>query len=357
MAATSPKILCASCRKAAGIAMCNGCQQSFCLSHFAKHREELSEKVDHAIQEHDLLRQALGDRTRTASFFTQVDQWEEESIQQIQAAAATARNDLQRLVDRAKNDLERHLGKLAEEIQRCRNSDDYAEMDIQHWSNRLTELRQTLERPPMIKSDFDSKSKSVIRLITISDLQNSSSSGDESNPTMDQSRTTEQSLPAVNERFSESFGDTQICYDRLTVVCQNDREDGSCVAGRSRYSFGKHQIRFGIVEKKSDYFFFGILTASQELQPNISTVSNAYGWWDLDLSVVHGKPNAANFEKIFRRGDELVFTFDCDHRELQLEHCRTRRIATVSIDLNQCPFPWKFVLRLDSIGDCVTIIP
>ncbi|CAF3863153.1 unnamed protein product, partial [Rotaria sp. Silwood1] len=57
MASTNMKQICAKCNKGGGIAMCHGCQQSFCTKHFVEHRQELSQQIDHIGQEHDLLRQ------------------------------------------------------------------------------------------------------------------------------------------------------------------------------------------------------------------------------------------------------------------------------------------------------------
>lgn len=308
------------------------------------------------VQEHDLLRQTLSDQTRIAPLGARIDQWEQESILRIQVAAATARQDLQASVDRAKHDLETRMGELAQEIQRCRFSDDYAEMDIQHWSDRLGELQQMLNRSSMIKIEDDNNPQSVIRLLKFCDLQYTPSIREELNVTKKRRRTDEQLVSTINDSFSRSFGDIQLCNDGLTAVCSDRCLDGSSAAGRDHYSFGKHQIRYRIDQKRSDFFFFGILTATQALQPRISSLTSAYGWWELDFGVIHGESIAKNFNKTFIENDELILTLDCDHRELQLEHRRTQRVVTLPVDLDRCPFPWKIVIRLDRAGDRVTIL-
>ena len=336
--------------------MCNRCQQSFCTPHFAKHREDLSVKVESTIQEHNLLRHALSDRTRIASLGARINQWEQESILRIQTAAATARRDLEASVDRAKHDLETRMSELAQEIQRCRDSDDYAEMDIQRWSDRLVELQQMLERSSMVNIENDSNPQSVIHLIKICDLLLTPSTREELNATTNQRRTTDQLVSVISDRFSESVGGIQLCNNGLTAACLNGCFDGSYAAGRDRYSFGKHHIRYRIERKESDFFFFGILTATQTLQPRTSSAPSVCGWWELDFSVIHGESMAKNFKKTFIDDDELMLTLDCDHREIQLEHRRTQRVVTLPVDLNRCPFPWKIVLRLDTVGDRVTIL-
>jgi hypothetical protein len=55
-------------------------------------------------------------------------------------------------------------------------------------------------------------------------------------------------------------------------------------------------------------------------------------------------------------GDEIILTLDCDNKQIQLQHHRTKRLAQLSVDLDKCPFPWKIVIRLQSAGDCVRIL-
>jgi uncharacterized UBP type Zn finger protein len=59
MASAIMKQTCTKCSKGGGIAMCNGCQQSFCIKHFVEHRQELSQQMEDIGQEHDLLRRDM----------------------------------------------------------------------------------------------------------------------------------------------------------------------------------------------------------------------------------------------------------------------------------------------------------
>jgi len=47
---------------------------------------------------------------------------------------------------------------------------------------------------------------------------------------------------------------------------------------------------------------------------------------------------------------------DCDDRRIQLEHHRAHRIVDMSIDSRLCAFPWKIIVFLPEIDNCVRIV-
>jgi hypothetical protein len=358
MASAMMRQTCAKCNKSGGIATCNGCQQSFCIKHFVEHRQELSQQMDNIGQEHDLLRRDMNYEKNTPTLFAYIDQWEQESIRTIQAAAKKARVDLQQLLDQTKNELKISVHRLTEELRTCRESDDYTEIDINKWTEQLQGLRQIIENPSNINIGYENNATSAISLIKVSGQQqptlffNQNERLNENNH-----RSSQQYVTLSREKFADVCGDIRLSADGLTGLAAGNRWDGSCVSGIGRYSSKIHPIRFRIENKISHFLFFGIITASQKLISSITEVKSAYGWWDFGFIIVNGKGNSRDQTKIISSGDEITMILDCDNRQIQLEHHRTKKIGIIPVDLEQCPFPWKIVIRLDFERDCIQILP
>ncbi|CAF0939854.1 unnamed protein product [Rotaria sordida] len=376
MATNTAKKPCAKCSKGSGVTTCDGCQQSFCTKHFVEHRHELSQQMTNINQEHDLFRRDLSKENSKHSFLNRIDIWERESINKIQAAAETARTDLQQLLDRTKNDLKISIEKLTNELNSCQQSDDFTENDLKRWNEQLKELRKNLDIPSTIFIVNDDDMKSSIHLIRICNKQQKQQQQQQQiqRPSTPVIRTVEHrihnikdSLCVINEKFGDIDGKAILSEDNLVVTC--------CLAsiltqpiiyGINRYSNGKHHIRFRI-EKMGDLrLFFGIIRSLENIIRSGQTQNNnnynynynnsLYGWWDLNEAIINGKVQTTKYRNILSTGDELTLILDCDNKQIQLQHHRTKRLAQLLIDLNKCPFPWKIVIRLQSAGDCVRIL-
>jgi len=354
MASTTIKQRCEKCDKGAAIATCNGCQRSFCIKHFGEHRREISQQMDNIGQEHDLLRRDMNYERSAYPFLARIDQWEQETIRMVQASAQKARIDLQQLLDQTKNELKIAMNRVTEELRTCQESDNYTELDIKKWTEQLRELRQMIENPSNINIGCENDATSVISLIKVSSLQRSMlySNQERRNDT----RISEQYAVLSSEKFAEIYGNITLSADGLTGYCSGNHLDGSYISGIGRYSSRIHRIRFRIENKVSNFLFFGIITASQNLTSEISKVKSAYGWWDLGFSVFSGHGKCEDYRKYINSGDEITLTLDCDNRLIQLQHHRTNTSVEIPINLEHCPFPWKIVARLDSEHDCVKIV-
>ncbi|CAF2469041.1 unnamed protein product [Rotaria sp. Silwood2] len=357
MTSNQMKHACTKCNKGGGTAMCHGCQQSFCSKHFLEHRQELSQQIDYIGQEHDFLRRDLNCNKNIGSLLEHIDKWEQESIKTIQASAQNARVALQQLHNQTNNELKVSFDQLTQEIRYCRESDDYTEIDIKNWIDQLKELRQIIEKPSFVNIDYDNNIASVIKLIKVTRAQHSLlsfSQGKRLNE--NNNHTDEQIVGLSSEKFAESFGNIELSTDGLTGRCLSYCWDGSCISGIGCYSSRIHHIHFRIENKTSNYLFLGIITASQQLASNISNTNSANGWWELDYIVVNGKTKVGKQTKTINSGDDVTLILNCDDRIIQLQHHRTNTLVGIPIDLEQCPFPWKFVIRLDTEHDCIKIV-
>jgi hypothetical protein len=336
MAATDiQKKPCSKCNKGGGVFTCDGCEQSFCRKHSDGHRQELGVQMDNIGQEYDLLQRELNKKAEEHSLLTRIDRWEQESVDKIHQVAKQARIDLRQLIDQNKNDLKTSMTQITHELQSSRESEDYTELDLNGWIDQLKKFRSELEKPltPNIIND-DGDKRSVIRLIRISNQQDSNqlfSPPDQNIRNLSKS---------ISERFEQIDKTFILSEDGLVAKCLKSDLRTSSIRGNRCYSTGIHHISFRIEQKKSKYLFLGVTTLHQKTFALTSTTPKANGWWELELSIVNGRLHEKSSARSIRTGDEVTLTLNCDHRQIQFEHHRTKQIAQMPIDLKKCPFPW-----------------
>ena len=322
--------------------------------------------MDVISQDHDLFRRDTPIKEIPRhSYLARIDTWERESISKIQAIAETARADLRQLLDRTKNDLKTSVEKMTNELQSCQQSDDYTENDLKRWAEQLKDFRRRLETPSTIAVGNDDDAQAVIRFLKVSEKQQHQHPVRSSIPSA--VRTAEhrihsikESIPSSHERFADIDGKAALTDDGLLVTGSlASILSQPIIYGVNRYTTGRHQIRFRIEKMGEQRLFFGIIRSLE----NISRSGQAqngnaslYGWWDLNEAIVNGKAQSTKYRNIVITGDELTLLVDCESKQIQLQHQRTKRLAQLTIDLDKCPFPWKIVVRLQSAGDCVRIL-
>ena len=357
MASAVVKKPCAKCSKGAAVATCDGCQQSLCIKHFNEHRQELSNNIENVGQEHDLLQRDLNQQNAEHPLLLQINTWERESIAKIQVAAEAARADLQNLLDRSNKELKKSVTIITNELQSCREADDYTEIDINKWTEQLQAIRKTLESPSAIVLHENQISESIIRLISVHDQQQHRSTDCAAKSPQYLSSTDGKSTSSVDERFDVVDGDGMISEEGLVGTCMaNSIIPATTVYGRNEYSSGTHRIHFRI-EKIGGYRnFLGICRLSEKMRIGDEHGKSHYGWWDLNRVVVNGKKEGSTGSNVVTTGDEMILTLDCDNRQIQLHHLRTNQRVLLTIDLKKCPFPWIVVTILIAKGNSIRIL-
>jgi len=56
---------------------------------------------------------------------------------------------------------------------------------------------------------------------------------------------------------------------------------------------------------------------------------------------------------MMKTNDEVTLIFNCNNRQLQFEHHRTKRLCQLSIDLQRCSLRWKILIELSNRNDSV----
>lgn len=336
---------CIKCDKGNGIMMCHGCQQSFCIKHILSHREDLSLQMDKLGQEHDLLYRDLSqDDNNTHPLLAQINKWEIESIAKIQITAETARIILRKNIAQNRSEIKMEMNKITEDLRLSRESIDYTEIELEKWSRKLQELRQSFDKNLDFDIIEDEDLISSVRLIKIR----------ESFPSFDE--LWKESHSTNHELFDQVVGPIMLSDNNYLATCSELYYNYSSCCGQNSYHTGVHQIRFRIENMTVNNLFFGIVTSSQAIVPRITRSSSSYGWWSLEWMVVSGKEQCISKDNHFSIGDEISLMLNCDNRQIQLKHHRTKRVVQLFIDLRRCPLPWKILVSLPNRNDCVRIL-
>lgn len=358
------RLPCARCKTAGGVALCDGCQSTYCMPHFVAHRQELFVELDNIGQNYDLLRRDITEATEQHPVLIRINTWEEEAINKIRKAAEIARIEVRNVLHETKNSLQSSVTQISEEIRASRDAEDFTENDFRRWTIQLDDLRQEFEFPYNITVENIDQEETSINLIKISDRQQ------QQHPSLlppaysltpiveNHFRPTENQNIFTNEKFDPKT-DAAISDDYRTATClPKFRSPGAIVYGVNNYSNGVHDISFRIIKKGLSRLFFGIYSS---VKPRVETISSGYensvyGWWDIDSGVLNGTRLESGLEHIISIDDKIVLTLDCEQRQIQLYHIRENRVVIIPVDINKCPFPWKLVMKLTSNGDCVRLL-
>ncbi|UJR15769.1 hypothetical protein I4U23_002703 [Adineta vaga] len=303
MASSSSNIkqCCVKCDKGGGIAICSGCHQQFCIKHFIEHRQELTLEMDQIGQQHDLFRRDLSNELPRHPLLTTIDMWEQESITKIQVTAELARADLQQLLDRTKTEMNISIDKLTTELQSSQELDDYTEIDLAKWKNKLIELRILFDTPVTKDILINNHSESSIHLIKI----NTSSTN--------QPPSSLGHGLQLSERFDRFYGSVIISEKGRRARNMGDNYSRICCT--NQYSSGIHQIRFRVDEQINSCPLLGIISSLEELHLRKITLPSVNGWSDLDYAITNGKSQGTLvLNRTIQTGDEIILVIDCDHR-------------------------------------------
>jgi hypothetical protein len=352
-ASVTGKKQCVTCSKSGGIMICDGCQQAFCGKHSIEHRQELTNRLDGIMQEHDLLQQELGRASIDNSLLKRINKWEKESITTIQVAAEAARADLQQILDRSREKISKICHDIAVNLRSSREADDFSESDLDRWMEQLKELKLEFDSPSSIKLVEDADSPiSLIR------IKHSSFTSRKPTNSKQISLAKTPALPVVQERFSQVFGRVIIQEEGTVIRHVGAREDYVHILGEQLYSQGRQVVRFRVGYEEPLYDTFLGCTSSQSNNNKLHYTSlTSAGWFGRNEIYRHGVVNCKVYDgSEIRTNDTLSVIFDCENRQIELYHERTNKTNKIPIDVGKAPFPWRFLVVLYHPYDWIRII-
>lgn len=167
---------CVKCPKGPGQVICDGCRQCFCGKHLNEHRQELDQQMDALTLEHDQLQQHIAGEIddQQHPVIARVSRWESKCIEKIKEVANDVRLRLKHSLHQVKRNIQESLPQMVLELTESREAETYNEPDLSRWADQLKELREQLDKLPMVQlidDKEDGASSTYIPLIRLRVLQ------------------------------------------------------------------------------------------------------------------------------------------------------------------------------------------
>ena len=325
------KILCSLCNKAKGIYKCQGCSQLFCPKHSNDHRNELNKQLEEITMTHDLVQQTLNQQTedpQNRPLIQQINQWEKKSIDLVRKTAEKLRQELLDGVTQDITQIKQNLQSLSNELREGREENDFSEIDLRQWTQRLEQLKSELLNPTTITLQEDSIS--LINNIRINHRD-------------------------ISDAFERVFSNAQIEEDGRLVV-KVGSSGHTEIRGKGEYNAGRHTICFRIEQlEQKGWVFFGIISKTQVMQFQSYSAPSSYGWSNRNQIFSRAQHRSEQTLEIIQN-DVVLLTIDCNQRKIQLTNKRLNRSMELTVDIQKCAFPWQIHLNLHQANTQVRIV-
>jgi hypothetical protein len=158
---------CSICKETSTF-LCNGCSKNFCFDHLTEHQQLLNEQL-HSIQDdYNQFRQFIIDikeNPQKHPLITKIDQWENESIHKIKQTAQQCREELINYTNQNIYQIEIKLNDSNEEIIPNQKKNDFNEISLNNFKQKLEKLKQELNQSKDIS--ILQQSDSLINQISI----------------------------------------------------------------------------------------------------------------------------------------------------------------------------------------------
>jgi len=329
--ASSTKVLCFTCNKGKGIFKCEGCSQIFCPKHSIDHRNDLSKQLEEIEITYDIVQQTLIQQTedpRQHPLLKKIDQWEKESIDKIHRAAEDVRNEL--LVSTAQHttQVKQQLQQMSNDLRQGREENDFSEIDLRQWIEKLEELNNEVLNPNNITIREDSTA--LISNIRI-DRQDTS------------------------DVFERVCGDART-EENGRLAVKDDFGSHTEIRGKNEYNTGRHTLQFRIEQlTQGGWIFFGIISKSEPMRAYSYSSPSNYGWATAHHTYVSGQNIGGQTIEMIEK-DIITLLIDCNQRKIELKNERSNLKLELPVDINKCSFPWQFHLNLCTANTRVRIL-
>jgi hypothetical protein len=322
---TAKRSLCKICNKQPSVFFCGGCQNGFCTDHAKEHRQELSRQLETIIIEHDQLKQNLAECVAKPShhpLMNEIDKWEKQSIDKIRRAADDARKQLLSATGSRTTKVTEELKHLTQELTTARSENNFIEIDLQEWMEKLQKWTNDLNTAPSINIRQETSDTPFIQKIVVS-LKN-------------------------NAFFERSAGNVKI-EDNGQVITAHSNDSYSTVRCQGDYSSGQHTFCFKIEHMSlNNWMYFGIVSKNAPLQASSYNTSTTFGWITNNHVSLNGflQGGYNNYKSDMVQNDTLELFLDCDRRMIRLTNERTSNKHEIPVNITGCPFPWQLSIGL-----------
>ncbi|CAF1444954.1 unnamed protein product [Adineta steineri] len=151
MAMANNKTQCFKCKKEKITYPCEGCSKRFCFTDLSEHKQMLNDELNHIINDCDQFKQkTIEQNPKNHSLIERINQWETNSIEQIQQKAQKCRETVIKSSQRFINDTELKLNDLSEQIKQFHKENDFNEINLNYLKNQLRKITEEFSDPSTI---------------------------------------------------------------------------------------------------------------------------------------------------------------------------------------------------------------
>jgi hypothetical protein len=292
--------------------------------------------MNEVISEHDQLKNIftqLASNPNLHPLIKQIDEWEKESIAKIHQKAKELREKLLQPTTTQISELSKRLELFSEQLNRRRESDDFVETDLSFWKEKLDALKSDLTSPLKFAINHDDDAPLVRNISFV--------------------------LKTINERFERVFDDKLRIVEDGEAVINGGSTGWSEIRGTNEYSSGCHKIRLRIERVFDAGGFFGINSKATPLKSLSFSSKTACGWSSNNCINSNGlymeKSSGHRIE--ININDIITLIFDCDKRKISMINERTNVRHGISVNIEDCPFPWQLHVNIGDAQGCIRILP
>ena len=142
--------LCSECKKEPGVCTCAGCNKFFCETHFSEHRRSIKEGLNELEDIYNIFLQKFEDNEQPkraqATLLSQIQQWENRTVEKVRQSARTASDAVQQLFDRKLKNVQDNLQGITIKLQQCRKVANFVEKDLDEIRNSFDRLQKTYDQ-------------------------------------------------------------------------------------------------------------------------------------------------------------------------------------------------------------------
>ncbi|CAF4160633.1 unnamed protein product [Adineta steineri] len=160
MATANNKTQCFVCNTEKNTYNCKGCSNEFCFPHLTEHRQIVDKQLAEIINNYGQLQQTIlqqKQNSHNSSLIEQINEWEINSVHQIQQTAEECRKTLIELTQTLIDDVEKKFNKLSEKLKEIREEDEFNEIDLNNFQLKLTQITEEFLQSSNISIKEDSQ--------------------------------------------------------------------------------------------------------------------------------------------------------------------------------------------------------
>ncbi|CAF0794986.1 unnamed protein product [Adineta steineri] len=160
MATLNNKTQCFMCNKEKNTYTCKGCTNEFCFPHLTEHRQRIETQLEAIINDHDQFQQTIIQQKQNppnSSLIQQINQWETNSIHQIQQTAEECRETVVKLPQKLIDDVQKKFVELSQKLKEIREENEFNEIDLNNCQLKLKQITEELLQPSNISIRQDSQ--------------------------------------------------------------------------------------------------------------------------------------------------------------------------------------------------------